>query len=146
MNEALFFEKAYRLINLFNAKNKKPHEYATGHSLYPSEVHIIEVIGDNQALTATEISKIMAVTKGAVSQTTSKLIQKDLIGKRLADDGSNTILLYLKEDGEKIYKEHRERHKKMLSAISELTAQITPETEKLLSDIFCAIEENLENI
>lgn len=143
MNEKQFFERIFRLVNLYNAKTKQPRTFSTGHTLHSAETHAIEIIGSSEGVTSTQLAKSLSVTKGAVSQTTSKLISKELACKRLSEDGS-TILLYLKPDGVTIYNEHRRLHEKMLSEISGLTAQIPSETKELLLKIADTIESELE--
>ena len=144
MNSSIFFERAFRLINLYNSKTKQPRTYSTGHTLYSAEVHTIEIIGSRQGITATELAKVLCVTKGAVSQTVSKLTEKDLVTKRL--DNSGKILLCLTESGVCVCEEHRRLHEKMHSRLSELTSELPPEASELFSQIADALEDELEKI
>lgn len=83
MNDNLFFERTFRLINLYNAKSKQPRTFSTGHTLFPAETHAIELTGSSGGITSTNLANVLNITKGAVSQTTSKLISKNIIEKEL---------------------------------------------------------------
>ncbi|HQA52002.1 MAG TPA: helix-turn-helix domain-containing protein, partial [Spirochaetota bacterium] len=69
-----------RLIHSLTAGNNLPSDYA-GVLLFRSEVHILEIIGKNPGITSSAITTKMKVLKGAVSQITSKLFNKNLIKK-----------------------------------------------------------------
>ncbi len=74
-------ENAYRLINKYIQHSKTPKSYGTEDMLYMSEVHMIEVIGSYEGITTTKLAAALGITKGAVSQTVSKLEKKAMINK-----------------------------------------------------------------
>ncbi len=55
---------------------KSPLDYGTDDLLYRSEVHTLEVIEKNPGINVTGIAKALDLTKGAVSQTIRKLVEK----------------------------------------------------------------------
>jgi DNA-binding MarR family transcriptional regulator len=61
--------------------------------LYPSEIHLMLWIDDIQASNATEIASQLGVTKGAISQTISRLAKKGLIQKTKDPFNKNEITL-----------------------------------------------------
>jgi DNA-binding MarR family transcriptional regulator len=70
-----------RVINkVLFMKKKSLFEYA-GTKFYPSEVHLMLVIRDAGATNATKIADRLGVTKGAVSQTLSRLEKKGVLIK-----------------------------------------------------------------
>lgn len=146
MNQSYFFEKIYRIINKYNAKTKKPRQYGAHRILlYSSEVHMIEVIGIAGELTTTQIAGQMAITKGAVSQTTAKLLKKGLIQKNHIIDTSNTSLISLTEQGREVFKEHRKFHGEMLDKINSILYTSSDETKKKLDEILNIIDNELDN-
>ncbi len=56
-----------KLIHVLSTGNNKPIAYGEV-ALYRAEVHILEVIEENEGITATEITEKLKITKGAVSQ------------------------------------------------------------------------------
>ena len=67
-NKLIFIEKR----SIFEFQNIK---------LYPSEIHLMQVIEADHNLNSTQIAKRLGVTKGAVSQTLSRLERKGIILK-----------------------------------------------------------------
>lgn len=145
MEKALFFEKVYRIINKFNAKTKRPRKYLRGKiTLYSSEVHMLEIIGANAGITTTQIADEMAITKGAVSQTTSKLLKKGLIQKQLVPDTPNTAMIFLTDKGQAVFNEHRSLHQQMILEIENILCGSSQETQQILSEILNVIDRNLD--
>jgi DNA-binding MarR family transcriptional regulator len=76
----------------------------------------------------------MGVTKGAVSQTLGKLVNKGLVVKKTADDNAKEVLPELTEVGRKGYREHEGYHLKMFDAVREYYGdRFEPELEKFMS-------------
>lgn len=144
MNKALFFEKLYRIVNKYNAKTKKPRQYGRDQmTLYSSEVHMIEMIGAAAESTTTQIADAMAITKGAVSQTTAKLLRKGLIEKIPVVDSPNTALISLTERGQEVFEEHRKLHEQMIVEIDAILGTTSEETSQKLNEILNVIDNAL---
>ena len=146
MESSELLTKVYRLINLYNAKAKKPHTYTGGLVLYPAQSHMIEIIGDNEAITVTRIAEEYMITKGAVSQILKFLYEKGLIVKKPSEKGGRTTELYLSEEGKRILDEHREMHRPMTEQITALTSQLSPDTVAFLEQMADIIEDNIRTL
>ena len=139
-------KKAYRLMNLYNTQSKKPYTYAEGMTLYPAQSHMIEIIGDSEGITLTEIAAEYRITKGAVSQIVRFLCDKGLVIKKAAGTGGRRTGLYLSDPGRRIREEHRERHREMVEKVSAMMERLPPDTLVILSDVADVIEENIINL
>lgn len=73
-------------------------------TLYPSEVHLMLVIKNKIDTNATEIAKQLGLTKGAISQTISRLEKKGIILKTKDPYNKNELTLSLTPLGKKAYK------------------------------------------
>lgn len=138
--------RAYRLINLYNSTQKKPHMYSCGLVMYPAQSHMIEIIGDCEGVTQTEIATEYMITKGAVSQIISFLEQNGLIIKKPSQKGGRSTELYLSDKGKSVFSEHRELHRVMTRRVAELADRIPPESIEILSQISDVIEENIRKM
>ena len=141
-----FFEKTYGLISKYNQKAKKAKYYGTDDLLYPAEVHIIEIIGTHNAITTTEIANTLGITKGAVSQTTNKLVSKNLIVKKVSAVKANEVYISLTEKGRTVFDCHREMHRSMRDRIDAELSALTPESREAIDNIVRILEESLKDI
>ncbi len=146
MDSFQLLTRAYRLINIYNSTLKKPHTYSDGLVLYPAQSHMIEIIGESEGITLTEIAAEFMITKGAVSQILSFLEQKGLIVKNPSEKGGRATGLFLSESGKAVFEEHRALHSGMVSQISELAGQLPPEAVDILSQMADVIETNIRNM
>lgn len=58
------------IIKLDEIMTKKPRDYGCGIEIYPSDIHMIEVIGNYKDVNTTQIAHILGITKGNVSKLT----------------------------------------------------------------------------
>src|SRR5271157_3776865 len=65
--------KFSRVSKLWQQLDSKPRKFGTENDLSGSEIHLIEVVGQNEGLSVTDLAKRLGITKGAISQTLKKL-------------------------------------------------------------------------
>lgn len=140
----LFLERTYRIINKYNGKTKKPKTYGNEIYLHSAEVHMVEVIGSHELITASEIAKKLGISRSAVSQTITKLMEKGLLQKQLLNQTNNEIVLCLTKEGECVYLNHLEYHKTMLNELNILADKLPKESLKILEDMLDIIEHSLD--
>ena len=146
MNPDRLLTRAYKLINLYNSTQKKPHTYSGGLVLYPAQAHMLEIIGNAEGTDQSEIAAEYLITKGAVSQIVSFLCDKGLVVKKPSGTGGRTTGLFLSDEGRRIREEHRELHREMVEKVSAMMERIPPDTLDILSGVADIIEENIINL
>ena len=141
-----FFEDTYRLINKYNQKTKTAKQYGTEDLLYSAEVHMIEMIGSYETITTTKLAEKLGITKGAVSQVTRKLLEKNLIIKIPSIEKNNEVLISLTDKGRVVYSYHQRMHEKMLKKIDLILCNLSDEGKMALDQIIQVIDESLDDI
>lgn len=102
-----------RLIHLLTTGKRTPHEFGDT-ALYGAEVHVLETIGKNSGITATDIVNDMQVTKGAISQIVSKLRGKGLVQKSSKTGNVRIHELYVTEKGMQVLLLHDEQERELM--------------------------------
>lgn len=141
-----FLEDAYRIINKYNQKAKTAKHYGTEDLLYSAEVHMIELIGSYEAITTTQLAEKLGITKGAISQITRKLLEKNLIVKNPSAERSNEVLISLTDKGRIVYSYHQSMHEKMLNKIDSVLSDLSDEEKMVMDKIIQIIDESLNEI
>lgn len=59
--------------------------------LFPSEIHLMQLINQESGLNATQMAKGMGVSKGAISQTLSRLVKKGVVRKNQESSYKNEL-------------------------------------------------------
>ena len=120
-------KKYLLLFEKISNTTKMSKNYNTDVDIYRSEIHTIQLIGDQKELHVSEISKLIGVTKGTISQIVKRLESKGLV-KKYTDSTNNTRqLVSLTSKGEIAYEAHNNYH---LRKDRELEAYIKALTEK----------------
>ncbi|MCB2356507.1 MarR family winged helix-turn-helix transcriptional regulator [Clostridium estertheticum] len=118
------FEKIIRLLNKINQSNKIPRDYGTGHILHQSEIHTIEAIKNHENVNASELSSILAITNGALTQVVSKLKKKGLVDQYNTISNKKDVYYHLTDKGEIANlghcKHHNESYKNLNQYIESL--------------------------
>lgn len=136
-----FINQLTRIVNKFNELEKLPFDFGTGELLYPSEIHIIDVIGQKSDITITAISTRFGITKGAVSQVINKLCKKGYLIKTRRVDNGKEMDLSLTVKGDKAFQAHSEMHRLMDADILDLVGSFPKEW----LEYFCIVIEQVEN-
>lgn len=143
MNKEIdIIEKVVRLSNKINQTNKVPRDYGSGHILYHSEIHTIEAISNHENVNASELSKILGITNGAVNQVTNKLIKKGLIEQYKLNDNNKEVFYKLTELGEKANLGHSSYHKEVYEKIIQY---LNNSSEKEIKTVNMFLDSLIEN-
>ena len=134
--DALF----HRIMNKLMKIESTPRTYGTSYLLFPSEIHTIEVIGNNPGINVTDLAIHQGVTKGAVSQVISRLVKKNLILKMKDIKHNRGVFLKLSKEGEKAFSEHRHFHDSIHDPFFQLISKATPENIGFVLTLFEAID------
>jgi len=113
-NTQIITERFYQLVKLANDMEKAPRRFGTDEPLKSNEIHLIELIGDNnETLSVTDISRLLGITKGAVSQNLKRLDDKDLILKEEDPENLSRLIVRLTSKGKTAYYAHKHWHETM---------------------------------
>ena len=106
--------KFANLVKLYQEMERKPRKYGTDEYLTGSEIHLIELIGDNNERdSVSDLARISNVTKGAISQNLKRLERKGLTEKEEDPANSSRSIVTLTSKGKAAYYAHRHWHERM---------------------------------
>jgi DNA-binding MarR family transcriptional regulator len=106
-------EKLYKMLNIVNDEMKTARDYGVGFEMYHSEMHLLEAIYNHEGANASELSKILGFTNGAISQVTKKLLDKALIENYQIPNNKKEVYFRLTDLGLKAFRGHRKHHAKI---------------------------------
>jgi DNA-binding MarR family transcriptional regulator len=132
-----------KILHLYSIIGRKPKDYGTGDLLYFTEIHTITMVGKNREINMTQLSDMMGVTKGAISQTIRKLVNKNLILKSNSNNRKE-INLRLSAKGKKVYKGQQSFQKELFTFAGTLYERARPEDRELVGRLFLAISNNMQ--
>ncbi len=105
------FARFESVVNKFRIIEKHSKELATGEMLNICDIHMIAAVEKNPGTNITELSAKLGITKGAVSQTVGKLVNKDYL-KRIKDPKNDKhVLVELTDRGKEIVHLHDQFHR-----------------------------------
>jgi len=132
-----------KILHLYSVIGRKPKDYGTGDLLYVAEIHTITMVGKNKEINMTQLAELMGVTKGAISQTIRKLVNKNFITKSNSTN-LKEINLKLSEKGIIVYKGQESFQKDLFTFAGSLYEKATPEDRDLVKRLFIAICNNMQ--
>ena len=98
-----------------------------------AEMQLLRAIGRHDGISVGEAAKELGITKGAVSQTISRLSCKgSFIRKEQDPDNASRLRLHLDTDGRKIHEAHERYHREMDDLEQELLRGASPEERAFL--------------
>jgi len=142
-NNTSLAEQILRISNKLIFLEKKSIVKHGGLKLYPSEIHLIDVIAKGQDINASKMAARLGVTKGAVSQTLARLEKKGILYKTKDPQNRNELTVHFTPLGKKVLEEQRklrttfhEQYDKYFSNISEEEEVIIMGFLKKMGDLF----------
>ncbi len=135
------------LVEKISNTTKTYKSFGTDVNIYRSEIHIIQLIGDRRGVYISEISRLVGVTKGTVSQIVRRLENKGLVEKRTDESNNTRQIATLTEKGMTAYQAHVEyhqhKHKEMENFLASLSAENKTILEGFLDKAYDMIEDHL---
>jgi len=105
--------KLQSLMDLALKLDRAPKKFGTDRNLSHSEIHLVEIIGDNHNLSVTGIARLVGITKGAVSQALKRLEKKGIVQKQAAPENLSRAIVSLTAKGMMAYWAHKHWHETM---------------------------------
>jgi DNA-binding MarR family transcriptional regulator len=133
-----------RVANKYKALEKIPVQYGPKQSLYHSERHVLDNIGDNPGMNVTEFADSLGVTKGAISQILKKLESKGVARRYKKSTNEKEVFLELTKLGKEIYKEHQKINEQTIIPLYEELQKYPDEKVEFLIDMFQWIDGFLD--
>ena len=137
-------ETLVRVLNKYVENQKKPRKYGLEELLYPAEMHMIMLIGNNRESGVMELARKAGITKGAVSQMVKRLENKELITKSADPDNSKRVVLELTSKGKVAYYYHRKLHEDMDGELFTFLDGLNQTKLKALEDFFMLFERGID--
>ncbi|HBE03247.1 MAG: hypothetical protein A2096_09165 [Spirochaetes bacterium GWF1_41_5] len=125
--EQLYFslrEKFLCILSKYNSIENKPYKFGINNLLYPSEIHTMCILHENEKKNITCIAGKLGVSRSALSQLVNKLAAKGLVKKYKKPANEKEIFVSLTEKAQIAYGEHEKFHR-------EMSREIINELEKL---------------
>ena len=141
------FEKFIRLFHLYEEVEKTPRHFGTDELLSSSEIHLIEMIGDNdETLSVTDLARLVGVTKGAISQRLKKLDKKGLTIKEEDPQNMSRSVVKLTSKGKAAFFSHRHWHETMDGGYKKYFMSLDEEKIRFLHEFMTKVEDFLIRI
>ncbi len=135
-----------QVINKIIFREKKRVLNYEGVSLYPSEVHLLLSIKNDLDTNATKIAKQMGLTKGAVSQTLSRLEKKGIIIKSKDPYNKNELTLSLTEFGKGAYELCQSTKTAFIEAYNNKLAELNHDEKEVILNFLHHMEKTLDDL
>ena len=136
--------KFSRLSELWQQQESKPRKFGTEDDLSGSEIHVIEVVGQNEGLSVTDLAKRLGVTKGAVSQKLKRLEAKELVVKEVDPTNTSRITISLSTKGKVAYYSHLQWHEAMDGGFRKYFVNLPEDKIRFLEEFLSLLEQFLK--
>lgn len=140
VSDKVLFLSIKRLIQVLTVGRRVARSYA-GVDLHKAEIHVLEVIGQHPGVTASQISEMFNITKGAVSQLTAKLLAKDVVEKHLSTRDIRAHELHLTPLGSKVFEDHEKYEEALVAAILAKLETVPDEQMELFASIIDMVSD-----
>lgn len=128
-----------RLVNHWKAYDRLGHDLA-GEHFTASELQVIKVVAEFPAKNTTELAGELGVTKGAVSQAVTKLVQRGHLERYRAPDNDRDTFTRLTRRGSSVYQAHARKVEDEVRAFDALLAGAEPDQVEFMIEFVAKLE------
>jgi DNA-binding MarR family transcriptional regulator len=136
--------KFSKVSKLWQQLDSKPRRFGTETDLSGSEIHLIEVVGQNEGLSVTELAKRLGITKGAVSQTLKRLEGKGIVVKEVDPMNTSRITVSLSTKGKVAYYSHLQWHEAVDGGFRDYFVHLPEDKIRFLEEFLSILEQFLK--
>jgi len=134
-----------KLSNKYQSLEKVPVDYGIGKSLYHSERHMLDTIGNNPGMNVSELARDQGVTKGAVSQIVKKLEGKQVIQRYKQAENDKEVFMELTKLGEEIFSKHQRVNEETIIPLQAELLKYSDDKVYFLIEMFKWIDSYLDS-
>jgi DNA-binding MarR family transcriptional regulator len=135
--------KFSRVAKIWRQLEYKARQFGTGEDLSGPEIHLIEVVGQHEGLSVTNLAGLLGVTKGAVSHTLKKLESKGIVSKEPDPSNTSRATVSLTTKGRVAYYAHLHWHETMDGGFREYLFALSEEKIKFMDEFLSILEQFL---
>lgn len=114
--------------------------------LYPSEIHLMQVIKEQPGVNAGAMARHLGVSNGAISQTLTRLEGKGVISKAKDASLKNELTATFTETGRTAMRRFEEEQAKAIKAFSSYLASLSKNERKIIENFLSHMEELLTRL
>ncbi len=114
--------------------------------LYPSEIHLLQVIKEGEDLSAGEMARKLGLSNGAVSQTLNRLEKKGVIKKSKDPALKNKVTATLNETGRGALKQFEEGQEATMKVFSSYLSGLSEKERRIIEGFLSRLEEFLKRL
>ena len=114
--------------------------------LYPSEIHLINVIEEENNINASKMAIRLGVTKGAVSQTLARLEKKGILYKTKDSQNKNELTVHFTPLGKDILRDNRKARASLQKKYAQYFSDISQEEQGIIMIFLTKMEKFFDSL
>ena len=140
----------FRFVSLYTKLMNVSRDYGTGEVVNMVEVHSLTEIEENPGIGINELAASWYKTKGAASQTVSKLVENGYVYKETNSNNAKKLHLYATERGVNLSRAHKDYDTASITrTMQELNKTCSPQEinafYKVLGQYIAFLEEKIKS-
>ena len=145
MKPRAIVKRAFALMNRIAFLDKRQHlQDESGVRLHSSEIHALLAIAEDPTTNATQLAERLGITKGAVSQTLSRLQKKEVIETEKIPHTRNEMRIAFTPGGRRILKQTLHWVEVRHAKLDVYLGSISDADREAISRFLDAVEEAIE--
>lgn len=125
-------EQVFRLSNKIIFLEKRSILKHGELKLYPSELHLLDVIDRDSGINASEMAARLGVTKGAVSQTLTRLEKKGVLNKTRDPNNKNELTVHFTDLGSDVREQRRKERALLAERFAGCLAEVSDKEKAVI--------------
>jgi len=141
-----FADRIARIINKLIFLEKKSIVEIEGVRLFPSEIHLLLVIDADRSINAVTMAGRLGISKGAVSQTLTRLENKGVLVKKKDPAYKNELTAHFTEMGEKALALHKRQRASLMMEYDTYLESVSEDERQVIRQFLRHVENFIDRL
>jgi DNA-binding MarR family transcriptional regulator len=146
MSVRKLLEKLQTILNKILFLERKKTFKLKDITLYPSEIHLLLIVNRDQPSNATKMAERLGITKGAVSQTLTRLEQKGILTKSKDPYNKNELTVSLTATGRTAYDQYEKMRLSLFNQFESCLSNFSAGEREIIYRFLDSLESALDRI
>jgi DNA-binding MarR family transcriptional regulator len=118
-----------------------PKDYGLGELLYPSDIHTVVGVANQEGCNLTELATILGISLPATFKSSGKMVKLGYLDKQRRKGNAKEVVFFLSAKGRLAVKNHQAFQQKAFGSLMEIENRLSPPHQEIIRNFLVDLRE-----
>jgi len=141
MNTESPLELIYSAHRYLQEMERCPRDFGLGELLYPSDIHTVVAVAEQEGCNLTELSLKLEISLPAAFKAAGKMLKKGYLSKQHRQGNAKEVVFFLSDRGREAVKKHQEFEQEYFGKLRNLEKNLSASDRQIIQNFLVELKE-----